>query len=127
MSNIWPIFSSALPSVSSSDFVGLISLTNIAAVDPGYHNFFSCIRPTGKFDSKGERAHFPGESLQHDKKKWIPDSLRFVCMHTLEEKTIRPSRGLVLGTRACAWKEKPGVRTDVETASVLDGVGGRCD
>lgn len=28
---------------------------NIVAVDPGYHNFFSCVRLTGEVDSKGER------------------------------------------------------------------------
>jgi len=28
----------------------------IAAVDPGYHNFFSCVRPTGEFDDKVERV-----------------------------------------------------------------------
>lgn len=28
---------------------------NIAAVDPGYHNFFSCVRPTREVNEKGER------------------------------------------------------------------------
>jgi transposase len=28
----------------------------IAAVDPGYHNFFSCVRPTREVDEKGQRV-----------------------------------------------------------------------
>ena len=30
--------------------------TMIAGIDPGYHNFFSCVRPTGEVDANGERV-----------------------------------------------------------------------